>query len=164
MIESVVFYLLAVLVIVPAILVVSLKNVFHSALMLILSLLGVAGLYAMLAADFLFAVQLLVYAGGIMVLLLFVILLSGTPADWSIPQVNDKALGAAFFSFLIIGMMGFAIFQWPFDDVRALPEPTTKLLGELLMGPMILPLEVVSLVMVVALIGAVYFSIKRPNS
>src|SRR6185503_19002233 len=65
-IQTAIFFLLALVTVVPAFFVVSLKNVFHSALFLILSMVGVAGLYAMLAADFLFAVQLLVYAGGIM--------------------------------------------------------------------------------------------------
>src|SRR5437899_954982 len=91
MMETFIFWLLAAVTIVPAVLVVSLKNVFHCALLLIVSLLGVAGFYAMLAADFVFTVQLLVYAGGIMVILLFVILLSGKPSDWKGAQVNENA-------------------------------------------------------------------------
>src|SRR5688572_16193529 len=61
MIEVIIFSALAAMVIIPALMVVTLKNVFHAALNLIICLSGVAGLYAMLAADFLFAVQLLVY-------------------------------------------------------------------------------------------------------
>src|SRR5947207_2092782 len=98
MVESIIFYFLAAVVIVPAIRVVSVRNVFHAALWLIVSLGGVAGIYALLAADFLFAVQLLVYVGGVMVLLLFVVLLSGKPSDWAGRQVNEKAWLAALFS------------------------------------------------------------------
>jgi len=163
MIETIIFYLLAALIVIPAILVVSLKNVFHSALFLILSFVGVAGIYAFLSADFLFAVQLLAYAGGIMVLLLFVVLLSGTPADWSIPQMNDKALGAGFFCVLLLGILGHVVWKWKFDGVVLDTQNTTRGLGELLISQMTLPLESMALVMVVALIGAVYFSIKRQN-
>jgi len=160
-IQTIVFYLLAAVVVIPAVLVVSAKNVFHSALFLILSLVGVAGIYALLAADFLFAVQLLVYAGGIMVLLLFVVLLSGRPSDWAIAQINEKALGAALFCAFLMGLLGYTIWKWTFDIVSVEPKLTTRGLGELLVGPMILPLEVVALVMVAALIGAVYFSSKK---
>jgi len=96
--ETFFFYFLAAFVIIPAILVVAMKNVFHSALWLTASLLGVAGVYAMLGADFLFAAQLMVYAGGIMVILIFVVLLSGKPSDWAGRQVNEKAWAAALFS------------------------------------------------------------------
>ena len=74
------------MVLIPALLVVLVKNVFHSALWLVLSLLGVAGIYAMLAADFLFAVQLMVYAGGIMVILI----LKWHAEKWiRLDQLND---------------------------------------------------------------------------
>lgn len=163
MIESVIFYLLAAMVVIPALLVVTMKNVFHSALWLIASLMGVAGIYAMLAADFLFAVQLMVYAGGIMVVLLFVVLLSGTPADWSIRQLNEKAGPALLFSLFFVTLLGTALYRWPVVQFSVAPEPTTGPLGELLLGDMVLPFEVVALVLVVALVGAVYFSVKRSS-
>ena len=71
MIEKIVFTLLAFMTLVPALLVVTLRNVFHAALWLIVSLTGVAGLFALAGSDFLFVAQLLVYSGGILILLLF---------------------------------------------------------------------------------------------
>ena len=71
MIQSVVFYSLAGLTILAALAVVTLRNVLHSALFLGVCLAGVAGLFASLSADFLFAVQILIYVGGISILILF---------------------------------------------------------------------------------------------
>lgn len=162
--DVVIFSVLSLMVAVPAFLVVTLKNVFHSALMLIVSLLGVAGLYAMLAADFLFAVQLLVYAGGVMVILLFVVMLSGTPKDWAGIQVNEKALGAALFSLMFVVVLITTLIEWPLKSMPAAqPKLTTGQLGSLLLGNMILPFEVISLVLVAALVGAIYFSKKRSS-
>ncbi len=154
------FCFLSALVIIPAILVVSMKNVFHSALWLIVSLIGVAGVYAMLAADFLFAVQLLVYVGGIMVLLLFVVLLSGKPSDWAGKQNNEKAWLAALFSVFLVAAIGSTVAVWPMVVQSKIPQPTTGALGKLLLNEMLLPFELISLVLVAALIGAIYFSVR----
>jgi NADH:ubiquinone oxidoreductase subunit 6 (subunit J) len=118
----------------------------------------------MLAADFLFAVQLLVYAGGIMVVLLFVVLLSGKASDWAGRQVNDKALGAALFSLFFVVVIISTLLSWPMTAVTSQPEVTTGRLGELFMSGMVLPLEVISLVLVAALVGAIFFSSKKISS
>jgi NADH-quinone oxidoreductase subunit J len=149
------------MVIIPAILVVTMKNVFHSALWLIVSLVGVAGVYAMLAADFVFAVQLLVYVGGIMVLLLFVVLLSGKPSDWAGKQINDKGWAAALFSLFLVAAIGSTVAVWPMVIQMKAPEPTTARLGHLLLTDMLLPFELISFVLVAALIGAIYFSVRK---
>jgi NADH-quinone oxidoreductase subunit J len=161
MMGTMIFYLLATLVVVPALLVVTVRNMFHAALWLVLSLVAVAGVYALLAADFLFAVQILVYAGGIMVVMLFVVLLSGKPSDWNIPQHNEQIFSAGLFSLLFMGVIGATLALWPLMERVHDTQPTTKPLGELLLGEMLLPLEVVGLVMVVGLIGAIFFSSKK---
>src|SRR5512146_882854 len=75
LIDTVLFYVFAVLVLGGAILTITRRNAVHSAISLITSLLGVAGLYLLQKAEFLFAVQIVLYIGGIMVLFLFVIML-----------------------------------------------------------------------------------------
>jgi NADH:ubiquinone oxidoreductase subunit 6 (subunit J) len=160
-IVNVIFLFLAVLVLVPALLVVTTRNIFHSALWLVVSLSAVSGLYAMLAADFLFAVQLLVYVGGVMILMLFGILLSGKPSDWAGSQVNDKAWAAALLSALVGAALIGAVQGWPAMTVVQDPLVTTGRLGQLLVTGMLLPFEVISLVLVSALVGAIYFSLKR---
>jgi len=151
-------------VVVPAVFVVTVKNVFHCALWLIVSLLGVAGIYAMLAADFLFAVQLLVYVGGVMVLLLFVVLLSGKPSDWIGRQVNEKTWLAALFSGFLVAAVGSVVAGWPISSSAvAQPAVTTRGLGHLLLTDMLLPFEFISLVLIAALVGAVYFSVRKTS-
>jgi len=161
MIESIIFYGLATITVIPAILVVSQRNIFHSALWLVLCLLGVGGIFAMLAADFLFGVQILVYAGGITVVLLFVVMLSGKPSDWVSPVVNDKAWGAFLFSVMFVAVIVTSLHSWAPQAITREPILTTGALGELLFRHMLLPLEVIGLVMVVGLVGAIYFSSKR---
>jgi NADH-quinone oxidoreductase subunit J len=161
MIQTAVFYILAAFILVSAVLVVNLKNVFHSALMLIAVLSGVAGIYAFLSADFLFAVQLLVYVGGIMVVLIFVVLLSGKPSDWTGVQVNEKAWAAGLFSLLFVSALSSMIASWPLIPVTAEPQTTTGPLGQLLLHEMVLPLEAISLVLLAALVGAIYFSARK---
>ncbi len=163
MIETFIFYLLAAITIIPAILVVSLKNVFHSALYLILSLLGVAGFYAMLGADFVFTVQLLVYAGGVMVILLFVVLLSGKPSDWKGAQVNEHAWLSAIAAIIVLAAIGAVIYKWPFVLQPASQQVTSARLGQLLLTDMLLPFEIISLVLVASLVGAVYFSARKKS-
>src|SRR5579862_1774444 len=94
MIEKIVFFALAAVTLGSSILVVTLKNIFHAALWLVVSLSGIAAFYALLGADFLFAVQILLYAGGVMVVLLFVVLLSGQPSDWTGRPLNHQWLSA----------------------------------------------------------------------
>jgi NADH-quinone oxidoreductase subunit J len=163
MIQNAVFILLSLMVLVPAVLVVTVRNVFHSALYLVLSLTGVAGLYALLGADFLFVVQILVYAGGIMVLLLFVVLLSGSPRDWIIQQVNFQWAGALLVSAMFVSMLAILFRFLPEARTVAPAEPTTAALGMLLLRDMVLPFEAVSLVLLAALVGAVLFSKRHEN-
>jgi len=157
------FCFLSALVIVPALLVVLSKNVFHSALWLITSLVGVAGVYAMLAADFLFAVQLMVYVGGIMVLLIFVVFLSGKPSDWQGKQINEKGWIAALFSLFLVSAIGSTVAVWPLVTRHQDPKTTTAALGQLLLTDMVLPFELISLVLVAALVGAIYFSVRKSS-
>jgi NADH-quinone oxidoreductase subunit J len=153
------FVLLAAITIVPAILVVTLKNVFHAALCLVLSLTGVAGFFALLGADFLFAVQLLLYSGGITVLLLFVVLLSGSPKDWVIRSVNAQWMGAMLLSAVLLWLLSSILHYFPEGGLLAADAaPTTASIGLLLFRDMILPFEAISLVLLAALVGAIVFS------
>lgn len=161
MIEKIVFGLLAFLVIVPAALAVTLKNVFHCALFLVLSLTGVAGLFALLGADFLFVTQLLVYAGGITVLLLFVVLLSGSPKDWVVRQVNAQWVIGLLVAGMFVGLLAAVFKQMPVPGDLPPAAPTTAALGLVLIRDWVLPFEAVSLVLLAALVGAVHFSKGR---
>lgn len=160
MIAKVVFAMLAFLVLVPALLAVTLKNVFHCALFLVLSLTGVAGVFALLGADFLFVAQILVYSGGITVLLLFVVLLSGRPSDWIQRQLNGLWGWGAILGATFLALLATLFSQLPDSPPLAPAQPSTGPLGLVLLKDMVLPFEAVSLVLLAALIGAVHFSKK----
>ena len=158
MIAKLVFAFLAVLVLGPAGLAVTVKNIFHSALWLVLSLTGVAGLFALLGADFLFVAQILVYTGGITVLLLFVVLLSGSPKDWIVRQVNGQWAWGLALSAIFVGLLATLFKQIPEPAELTPAAPTSAPLGLMLVRDMLLPFEAVSLVLLAALVGAIHFS------
>lgn len=158
MIETAVFYSLAAVTVSGALGVVLLRNVLHSAVMLGLCLLGVAGLFASLGSDFLFAAQMLVYVGGVAVLILFVVLLSGRASDLVLRQVNEMWAAAALICAVIFWGMRHAILGQASHAPAPAPRPTTHALGRLLLGDWAVPFELVSLILLAALTGAILFS------
>jgi len=150
------FWVLAIVGITAALTVVLLRNVFRAALSLVLCFLTVAGIYVTLSADFLAAVQILIYIGGISVLILLAIMLTrevqqGSPSN----KLRIPALAVAI---LFLGAMGFALINTPWQVSTAPPlEPTTsalavKLLGE---GGFILPVEIAAALLLAAILGAI---------
>lgn len=159
MIEQIIFYSLAAVVLISALLVVSMRNTVHSALFLGLALAGVAGIFAGLGADFLFAGQILIYVGGIAVLIMFVVMLLGRFSDLHLRQVNNQWLAGLLIC--AISLVGLTKISRLYSATKAAPQaaaPSTRLLGLLLMGDYAVPFELISLVLMAALLGAVYFS------
>lgn len=157
-----VFYAFAVLTIVFSLVVVTSRNVFHSAIALTVTLSMVAGLFALLGADFLAGAQVLVYVGGIMIIMLFVVMLSQQPADALKRQRNEQWFWALLFA-IAIGAHLVQSFRKFFGPVTGNPGmvPTSSSIGRLLLGDMVIPFEAVSLVLLAALVGAVVFSQDR---
>jgi len=156
------FYLIAGITVVSALGVAFSRNVVYSAFALMGTLLGAAGLYAFLGADFVAVVQLLVYVGGILVLTLFAIMLTHQIAD---VQVSNRSVGRLPALALIVavgGAMGYAINRapWVRGEVKPL-APTTFGIGESFLGPYLLPFELASIVLLTALVGAVVLSRKE---
>ncbi len=158
MIETIAFYSLSALVLASALGVVLHRNTVHSSLFLGLSLAGVAGLYALLGADFLFAAQIMVYVSGIAVLVMFVVMLLGRASDLHLRQVNEFWMAAILIC--VIASVGLLKIARSFTDTvaAAAPSPSTKVIGRLFLGDDLLPFELVSLVLMAALLGAVFFS------
>jgi NADH:ubiquinone oxidoreductase subunit 6 (subunit J) len=102
--------------------------------------------------------QILLYAGGIMVLVLFVIMLSGNPKDWIARQVNEQWLGGLLVSAVFVSLLATLFRLMPEAQAVAPAEPTTASLGILLLRDMVLPFEAISLVLLSALVGAILFS------
>jgi NADH-quinone oxidoreductase subunit J len=160
------FYLLATLAVVSGILVITRRNPVHSALALITTLLALAGLYLMLYAPFVAGVQIILYAGGIMVLFLFVIMLVAIEkaereaqfnSQWVVGIVATAALGVLF---VLVYARGRSMFEG--HPVLGVPESSnTQEVARWLYGAYMLPFEIASLLLLVAIVGAVVMAKKR---
>ncbi|MCP4582058.1 MAG: NADH-quinone oxidoreductase subunit J [candidate division Zixibacteria bacterium] len=157
--NMVIFYLLAIIAAVSGLLVVTLKNIFHSALFLVLALFSIAGIYVLLGAEFLAAVQVLIYVGAITILMIFAIMLTYQLSSKSIRQTNEQVPWASIIVLIFFGLSLAAVFKtvWPLSDGE-LPESNTLELGRQLLSTYVIPFEVVSIVLLVALIGAIIIS------
>lgn len=154
-----IFYILAVIGAISAFLVVTLKNIFHSALFLVLTLFSIAGLYVLLGAEFLAGVQVLIYVGAITILMIFAIMLTYQLSSASIKQVNEQVKSATVIVLIFFGLSLAALLKtaWPVGTA-ALPEHHILELGRQLLSTYVIPFEVVSIVLLVALIGAIIIS------
>ena len=159
------FYFLAIMAIVSAICVITRRNPVHAALALIVTLLSLAGFYLMLYAPFVAGVQIVLYAGGIMVLFLFVIMLVNLEQNireyqfnrqWLVGVAAALALGALL---LFVYERGRDIFPRTFATI---PEAqNTQQIGTTLYTTYMFPFEIASLLLLVAIVGAVVMAKKR---
>ncbi len=166
------FYGLAAVMIIGGILVITRKNAVHSALALITTLLVQAGLYLMLYAPFVAGVQIILYAGGIMVLFLFVIMLIAIERNmkerqfnrqWLVGMVAAAALGGLFIYVYTTTTRGRVLF--PEGRVSYVESGNTQAVANLLFdvhfGTYMFAFEIASLLLLVAIIGAVVMAKKR---
>lgn len=159
---DIIFYLLAAMTVGAAILVAILPNIVYSAIALLFSLAGVAGLYVFLSADFLAATQVLIYVGGILILILFAVFLSNRISDVKISNPSRFHWQAAFICLGLFGILSYTAVSTAFPVKTVLSyQPTTAEIGELLMTRYLLPFEVASVLLLAALIGAAMLS--RPD-
>jgi NADH-quinone oxidoreductase subunit J len=156
-VAEVVFYVLAVISIAAAVGVVTVPNVVHAALFLILTLLGVAGFYILLSSEFLALVQILIYAGTVSILMLLALMLT-RGAEQNLPSVGSG--GTWPFGLVTAIVLGGAVVtaaldsDWPRDTGQVTMVSLQTLAGALFRD-WLMPFEVVSIVLLVALIGAV---------
>jgi NADH-quinone oxidoreductase subunit J len=150
-----IFILIAGLTVGSALVVAFSKKLIYGAFSLLLSLGGVAGLYVMLGADFVAGIQLLLYVGGILILILFAVMLTGsvTDTDDSSPS-RFSWLSAAMVLAFLAGTL-WIIWNVPFSSGELVYRPTTAMLGNLLLSDYVLPFEVISILLLTGLIGAI---------
>ncbi len=150
------FWILAVIGVVAALAVVSLRNVFRAALSLIVCFLTVAGIYVTLSADFLAVAQVLIYVGAIAVLIILAIMLTREVHRGS--PYGKLRIPALVVGILFLGVLSFAMIstQWQVSTVPPL-EPTTSALAGMLFGEggFILAVEIVGILLLAAIIGAI---------
>lgn len=140
-----------------AVMVVTLRNVFHCALALILVLLGVAATYISLKAEFFAVIQILLYVGAIMTLVIFAIMLTSRIGDAAIPQNNRQSLTSfsvlALFNVFFVGSVLKTVWKINPDSLAA--NVDAKVLGMAFMNEYVFPFEIISVVLIVALVGAI---------
>jgi len=164
MIEQIVFYLFAFVIIVSALAVVSLRNIFHCALFLILCLFSVAGIYVLLHAEFLAVVQVLLYVGAVAILMIFAIMLTSKLAGREVQMTNEQTFIGAFLSLILVAGLIFSLTDTVFRiNSSAPPDNSTFTIGRLLMTEYVLPFEMVSVLLLAALIGAIVLARREGN-
>ena len=154
-VAQVVFYFIAALAVGGALGVVLMRSTVYAALFLILALLAVAGVYILLASEFLALVQVLIYGGAVTVLLLFALMLTRTgdlPETMVGAQWPLAAVASAFLAGLLIATN--ATTDWPGDTGEITAVPFERV-GEVLFRQWAVPFEIASLVLLVALVGAI---------
>jgi NADH-quinone oxidoreductase subunit J len=159
------FYFLSALAILGGVLVITRKNPVHSALALILTLLALAGLYLMLYAPFVAGVQIILYAGGIMVLFLFVIMLVNLERNKREEQFNRQWLVGLIAAIALFGLFAFVFVKgkglFPATAVQLPEGENTQQIAVLLYRDYMFAFEIASLLLLVAIIGAVVMAKKR---
>lgn len=161
-VSDLVFLLVAALTVVSAAGVAFSRNIVYSGFSLMGTFLGVAGLYVFLAADFVALVQVLLYVGGILVLLLFAVMLTHRIAD---VRVSNRAVGTIP-GLLLVGLigvvMGTAVLRGGWHVVEPKPaQSSAAAIGNAFLTDYVLPFELASVVLLAALIGAVVLSRKE---
>ncbi len=168
MADTVFFYVFALLTLGGAVLTVTRRSAVHSAIWLIVSLSGVAGLYLLQHAEFLFVVQIVLYVGGIMLLFLFVIMLVNLDQAARERQFNRQGwlalacslgIGAVVFYFIRKGSAAFQ-FGKP-SPPSTVVEGNVERLADVLFSQYLLPFEVASILLLVAIVGGVVMAKKR---
>ncbi len=166
MISEFLFLILGFFAVAGAVLMISFKNSVHSALGFIVTVLSIAGLYAMLNASFLFMVQIIVYAGAVIALLLFIIMFLNIKEE-NAPKEPNKFF-YMFVAFAVILPVDFlilkAFFKIPNIDKMGILESgfgKVKTMGDQLFTGWLLPFEAISILLLVALIGSIVLARKE---
>ena len=161
-VSTAVFYLIALLTVGSACMVAFSRNIIHSAFSLLGTFMGVAGLYVFLGADFVAAVQVLIYVGGILVLILFAVMLTHRITD---VEITNRAAGRIP-ALIVVGVLVYLLIQTvketPWVKAKEVVyTATTATIGDAFLYDYLLPFELASVVLLAAMIGAVVLSRKE---
>jgi NADH-quinone oxidoreductase subunit J len=167
--STIIFYLLAALTLTCGVLSVSTRQIFRAAIYLLFSLIGIAGIYFWLQYEFIAAVQIVVYVGGIVVLIIFSIFLTQQAGE----KLAKQKIGRKIFSALAV-FCGFAltmlqVYQHTFYETSEAAVPTTVFnIGKKMMatdnGGYALPFEVISMLLLAAMIGCIVIALRASPS
>jgi NADH-quinone oxidoreductase subunit J len=154
-IGDLIFYLFAALAVISGCFVVFARNIVHAGFALLFTLLGVAGLYGVLGADFLAVTQVIVYIGGVLVLVLFAVMMTRMPLSARPHRGLDLYVPAGIFALAVFGVLYRLITGTPWAaTMPAPPQATVAEIGTNFMTNYVFPFEYVSIALLVAMIGA----------
>jgi len=163
-VSHIVFIILSLVALGGAAGVVVTRNLFRSALFLVLSFVGVAGFYILLEVEILAMIQLLVYVGAISILIIFAIMLSRQIMSPEFKARNEQWLGGLVVAVALFAVLAFVLLKvaWPVAQA-AVPEDSISRLGMALVDDkqFLLPFEVASVLLLVALVGAVIIAREK---
>jgi NADH-quinone oxidoreductase subunit J len=138
------------------------KNLFHSVLYLALSLTATAGIFLDLGAEFLAAIQLLLYAGGVVTIVVFAIVVTERLVGDRITQTSRSLMGGAVVAIALLAAVIASMRGADLPTVRpTLVDDVTRVIGQVLLTRYVLPFELLGVLFVAALLGALYFA--RPD-
>jgi NADH:ubiquinone oxidoreductase subunit 6 (subunit J) len=163
-VSQVVFIILSAVALVGALGVVTNRNLFRAALFLVLSFVGVAGFYILLEAELLAMIQLLVYVGAISILIIFAVMLSRKLMSPDFQAQNEQWLGGLLVAVALFVLLAFILLSVSWPTVQAgVPVDAISELGQALVSPnqFVLVFEVASVLLLVALVGAVIIARER---
>ncbi len=168
MIGLAIFAALALLTLVSALGVALARNILYSAFSLLGTLGGVAGLYLYLGADFLGVAQLIIYVGGILVLILFAVLLTNRIGEVGISNLSAGVAVAAPPAVAVLALTTRVALRTPWPATEAVAAPVTARLGDAFLQEYLMPFELASLILLMALVGAMVIARraareKRPH-
>jgi NADH-quinone oxidoreductase subunit J len=163
--STIIFYLLAALTLGCGVLSVSTRQIFRAAIYLLFSLIGVAGIYFWLQYEFVAAVQIVVYVGGIVVLILFSIFLTQQAGEKLAKQKSGRKLFSALAAFCGFALTMVQVYQHDFYETSEAPIPATVFnIGKKMMSVndkgYALPFEVISILLLAALVGCIVIAMK----
>jgi len=168
MTEAVFFFYFSSITVISAILTVSLRNPIQSTIALLSALLHVAGLFILLHAEFIAAMQIIIYAGAILVLYLFVLMLLNLKQDETV--LHQQFGFALFFSAVLLGEILLALFQSPLLDkvsplsIEGAPfRGNTESIGFALFTDYLLPFEMIGILLLGGIVGALVLAKQRPT-
>jgi NADH:ubiquinone oxidoreductase subunit 6 (subunit J) len=153
------FWAVAIVLLASSLAVVLTPNLFHSVLFLAVALVATGIVFLFLESPFLFGVQLLLYAGGVVVLVVFAIMLTERIVGQRVRQASHGLVnGAIVAAAVFVGIVGFFLQAGPVPAARPLGTDMTVALARTLLGPYAVPFELLGVLLVAALLGALYFA------
>lgn len=169
--QQVIFYAFASLTVLSALVILFTRNVLYAAFSLIVTFLGVSAVYVFAVADFIAITQVLVYVGGILVLMIFSVMLTNRIAGQAVTTESHNHFSAGLLGMALLGLLLYGILRTNFASLAWIHEAkatgeivqdsTISLLGVKLMSEFVLPFEVAAILLLIALIGAAYIAQRQ---